>query len=189
MPIREALGRLEALGVLHVKPGAAGGAAIAQGEPDQFATALSVQFALIEVTAEEIFDARIAIETRAAELAAQHATAEDLARLEDLRRTIQKHDAEGRSAVETIIAFHHAIVAASGSRTLTALMHGLTQPLVSLYTLSPSRLTGKGTRYRGLSDILASIKAKDSRGAHERMHDHLVAQRDRIVSDLAIASE
>jgi GntR family transcriptional repressor for pyruvate dehydrogenase complex len=185
MPIREALGRLEALGVLQVKAGATGGATIAQGEPDQFATALAVQFALIEATAEEIFDARIAIETRAAELAAQNATPEMIDRLEELLKAIKKRDAEGRPAVETILDFHTAIVETSGSRTLKALMHGLSQPLVSLYTTIPAQLTGKETRYRGLSGILARIKARDSKGAHERMHDHLVAQRDRIVKDIA----
>jgi DNA-binding FadR family transcriptional regulator len=185
MPIREALGRLEALGVLHVKAGASGGATIAQGEPEQFSTALAVQFALIEATAEEIFDARIAIETRAAELAAQNATPEVIEQLEELLRAIKKRDAAGKGAVQAILDFHNAVVDASGSRTLRSLMHGLNQPLLSLYTEVPPQLTGKTTRYKGLSDILARIKERDSKGAHERMHDHLVAQRDRIVRDLA----
>lgn len=189
MPIREALGRLEALGVLQVKAGAAGGATIAQGEPDQFATALAVQFALIEATAEEIFDARIAIETRAAELAAQKAAPEAIARLEDLLKAIKKHDAEGRPAIETILQFHDAVVDASGSRTLKALMHGLHQPLISLYSEILPQLTGKTTRYRGLSEILKRIREGDSRGAHERMHDHLVEQRDRIVRGIAALAQ
>lgn len=185
MPIREALGRLEALGVLHVKAGASGGATIAQGEPDQFATALAVQFALIEANPEEIFDARIAIETRAAELAAKNATPAMIAELETLLGAIKKRDAAGRNAVKAILDFHNAVVEASGSRTLKSLMHGLNQPLLSLYTEVPPQLTGKTTRYRGLSDILKHIKEGDSRAAHERMHDHLVTQRDRIVKDLS----
>lgn len=187
MPIREALGRLEALGVLHVKAGATGGATIAQGEPEQFSTALAVQFALIEATAAEIFDARIAIETRAAELAAQNATPEMIAGLEEILKSIKKRDAGGKSAVQTILDFHNAIVEASGSRTLKSLMHGLNQPLLSLYTEVPPQLTGKTTRYRSLSEILSLIREGDSKGAHERMHDHLVAQRDRIVRDLDAA--
>lgn len=189
MPIREALGRLEALGVLSVKTGAAGGATIAQGEPDQFATALAVQFALIEATAEEIFDARIAIETRAAELAAQEATPDVVADLDAKLAEIKQADVQGREAIDRILAFHDALVEASGSRTLRALMHGLEQPLISLYASVPGQLTGKGTGYRGLTDILDCIKAGDSRGAHERMHDHLVAQRDRIVRDLAALAQ
>jgi GntR family transcriptional repressor for pyruvate dehydrogenase complex len=185
MPIREALSRLEALGVLNVKQGAGGGATIAQGAPDQFATALAVQFMLIEATVEEIFDARIAIETRAAELAAEQATAEDIAALERTYATVQAGGDDGRPAIQRVLDFHLALVDAAHSRTLKALMHGLDQPLISLYLDPKIELAGGAGRYRGLGDILDRIKQHDRAGAREKMHDHLVAQRSWVVGRLA----
>lgn len=185
VPIREALGRLEVLGVLKVKRGVGGGATIAHGEPDQFATALAVQFLLIEATVEEIFDARIAIETRAAELVAEKVTAEDLAALEQLYERIKSQDAGGRAAVQNILDFHVLLVEASQSRTLKALMHGLDQPLVSLYLHPGLELAGKADQYRGLGEILQRIKQGDAPGARECMHSHLVSQRTWLAARLA----
>jgi len=187
MPIREALGRLEALGVIKIKAGAGGGATIAEGEPDQFATALAVQFMLIEATVEEIFDARIAIETRAAELAAEKAGPEELAVLDEIYGRISGGQATGREAVQNILDFHVAVVDASQSRTLKALMHGLDQPLVSLYLHPGIVLAGRAAGYRGLGTILDAIRDRDAPLARERMHDHLVAQRNWLAGRMAEA--
>ena len=51
--------------------GANGGARIAPGDPSRFADALAVQFKLVGISIEEMFDAQIAIEVMATELAAQ----------------------------------------------------------------------------------------------------------------------
>src|SRR6478752_657770 len=81
---RDALRTLEALGIVEIRMGKGGGARIAQGNPRLFAEALAVQLDLTGVSAAEIMDAQRAIETLAAELAAQHATAEDIAKLRSL---------------------------------------------------------------------------------------------------------
>jgi GntR family transcriptional repressor for pyruvate dehydrogenase complex len=187
MPIREALGRLEALGVLKIKAGAGGGATIAEGAPDRFATALSVQFMLIEATVEEIFDARIAIETRAAELAADKATPDDIATLTEIYERINAGDSAGRDAVQNILDFHVAVVDASQSRTLKALMHGLDQPLVSLYLHPGIVLAGRAAKYKGLLTILDAIRNRMPVVARETMHDHLVSQRNWLAGRMAEA--
>jgi len=187
MPIREALGRLEALGVIKIKAGAGGGATVAEGAPDQFATALAVQFMLIEATVEEIFDARIAIETRAAELAAEKATEEEIARLNEIYSRISAGEATGRDAVQNILDFHVALVDASQSRTLKALMHGLDQPLVSLYLHPGIVLAGRAAGYRGLGTILQALRDRDPVAARERMHEHLVTQRTWLAGRMAAA--
>ena len=72
---RDALRTLEALGIVEIRMGKGGGARIAQGNPRLFAEALAVQLDLTGVTAAAIMDAQRAIETLAAELAAENATA------------------------------------------------------------------------------------------------------------------
>ena len=78
---RDALRTLQALGIVDIRMGKGGGARVARGNPRLFAEALAVQLDLTGVSAAEIMDAQRAIETLAAELAAEHATAADHAKL------------------------------------------------------------------------------------------------------------
>src|SRR5215204_2613533 len=87
---RDALRTLQALGIAEIKMGKGGGARVARGNPRLFAEALAVQLDLTGVSAAEILDAQRAIETLAAELAAENATDEDIARL---RQSIADADA------------------------------------------------------------------------------------------------
>ena len=181
VPIREALGRLEALGVVTIKTGAGGGATIAEGRPDQFATALAVQFMLVQVSVEEIFDARIGIECRAAQLAAELATD---AEIEELRRLLAKVMAPNlsrRASVERILAFHGAIVEASRSRTLITLMHALEHALLNLFNAVEPDAAAKTLRYEGLQGILERIAARDGEGAFTAMRGHLMNRRQSMI--------
>src|SRR5215210_2453844 len=81
---RDALRTLQALGIAEIKMGKGGGARVARGNPRLFAEALAVQLDLTGVSAAEIMDAQRAIECLAAELAAEHATEADIARLRQL---------------------------------------------------------------------------------------------------------
>src|SRR3954453_7590755 len=81
---RDALRTLEALGIAEIRMGKGGGARVARGNPRLFAEALAVQLDLTGVSAAEIMDAQRAIECLAAELAAENANDEDIARLRQL---------------------------------------------------------------------------------------------------------
>jgi len=184
VPIREALGRLEALGVVNIKTGAGGGATIAEGEPDQFATALAVQFTLVGVSAGEMFDARIAVESRAAELAATNLTDEELA---ELRRTYDEIaiGRAGRAAALRILAFHRAIVEGSRSRTLITLMHAIEHAMLNLYVEAWPRGEGHLPHgYDALGRILERLEARDSEGAMQAMRRHLLARRQSVLDQL-----
>src|SRR3982074_2238381 len=78
---RDALRTLQALGIADIKMGKGGGARVSRGNPRLFAEALAVQLDPTGVTPAEIMDAQRAIECLAAELAAENATDEDIARL------------------------------------------------------------------------------------------------------------
>jgi DNA-binding transcriptional regulator YhcF (GntR family) len=68
---RDALRTLEALGIVEIKVGAGGGARIARGDPRRFAEALAIQLELAGTDVAEIMDAQRAVESLAAELAAE----------------------------------------------------------------------------------------------------------------------
>lgn len=184
VPIREALGRLEALGAVTIKTGSGGGVTVAEGDPDRFALALAVQLMLVKVDPGDVFDARIAVECRGVELAAAQITDAELARLRALLDRISE-GRTGRAQVERILRFHSAIVTASQSALLVMLMHGLEHALLNLYLeASPEHAGAAPHGYTNLERILARLQARDAEGALLAMRTHLVRQRERVVDRL-----
>jgi GntR family transcriptional repressor for pyruvate dehydrogenase complex len=184
VPIREALGRLEALGAVRIKTGAGGGVTVAEGDPDLFAIALTVQLMLVKVTPGEMFDARIAVECRGVELAAEHITTEELDGLQALFDQIATGQT-GRPAVERILHFHSRIVDASRSRMLITLMHGLEHALLNLYLeASPDHAGAAPRGYNNLRKLIACLRARDVEGASATMRAHLLRQRAQVMDQL-----
>src|SRR5467141_1887807 len=115
---RDALRTLEALGIVEIRMGKGGGARIARGNPRLFAEALAVQLDLTGVSAAEIMDAQRAIETLAAELAAEHATPADH---DKLRRLLDEAAAiidDTPAYTRSCRDFHLAVAEASHNRVL-----------------------------------------------------------------------
>jgi GntR family transcriptional repressor for pyruvate dehydrogenase complex len=179
---RDALRTLQALGVVEIKVGAGGGARIARGNPALFAEALAVQLTLAGISVREMMDAQRAIETTAAELAAENATADDLARL---RASLAEHEAtigDDAAYTRTCMRFHLAVAEASQNRVLVA-------QLLSLQHVSwPAQnrtLTAPVARHiievhRQLVDV---IEARDAAAARRLMDDHVKMIRTRRVSE------
>ena len=181
---RDALRTLQALGIAEIKMGKGGGARVARGNPRLFAEALAVQLELTGVEVREIMDAQRGIECIAAELAAENATAQDIAKLrallEDAENKIDDVDGLTRSSRD----FHLAIAEASHNRVLVA-------ELISLQHVSwPTRnrtLTPPVARHivdvhRELVDL---IEARDAAAARRLMDDHVKMIRARRVTEHA----
>src|SRR5262249_45491628 len=115
---RDALRTLEALGIVEIKVGSGGGARIAQGNARLFAEALAVQLDLAGVTTAEIMDAQRAIECLAAELAAENATADDIAKLRGLLDDAEEMLDDVDAFTENGRQFHLAVAEASHNRVL-----------------------------------------------------------------------
>src|SRR5215472_1507624 len=115
---RDALRTLEAQGVVEIKVGSGGGARVAQGNARLFAEALAVQLDLTGVTTAEIMDAQRAIECLAAELAAENATADDIARLRSLLEAAEGLLDDVAAFTDNGRQFHLAVAEASHNRVL-----------------------------------------------------------------------
>jgi GntR family transcriptional repressor for pyruvate dehydrogenase complex len=181
---RDALRTLEALGVVAIRMGAGGGARVARGNPHLFAEALAVQLELTGVEVREIMDAQRAIECVAAELAAENATAEDIAKLRRLVAESEAHIDDVDALTRLSRDFHLAIAEASHNRVLVA-------ELISLQHVSwPTRnrtLTPPVARHivdvhRELVDL---IEARDAAATRRLMDDHVKMIRARRVSERA----
>src|SRR5215203_2611953 len=115
---RDALRTLQALGIAEIRMGKGGGARVAHGNPRLFAEALAVQLDLTGVTAAEIMDAQRAIECLAAELAAENATASDIARLKTCLADAKAKLSDVPAFTESCRDFHLAVAEASHNRVL-----------------------------------------------------------------------
>src|SRR5438067_12777654 len=115
---RDALRTLQALGIADIKMGKGGGARVSRGNPRLFAEALAVQLDLTGVSAAEIMDAQRAIETLAAELAAEHATPTDHASLKRLLAEAETMIGDTPAYTRSCRDFHLAIAEASHNRVL-----------------------------------------------------------------------
>jgi DNA-binding FadR family transcriptional regulator len=157
MAMRDALRSLEAGGVVDIRVGARGGVFIAQGNPDRFADALAIQFKLVGITVEEMFDAQIAIEVMATELAAERADDGDLQRLravlDELRALTQSPMTSAAASRFThgSMRFHEALVEASHNRALVAQFRALAVVLEPVY--------GRRTTDEVAKRVVASHKA------------------------------
>lgn len=182
---RDALRTLEALGIVEIRMGKGGGARIAQGNPRLFAEALAVQLDLTGVSTSEIMDAQRAIETLGAELAAENATAADVAKLRALLRQAEESIGDLDAFTRLSRDFHLAVAESSHNRVLVV-------QLISLEHVSwPRRnVTATPKLARHILEIhtkLADlIELRDAAGARALMDDHVkmirarrVAERDR----------
>ncbi len=179
---RDALRTLQALGIAEIRMGKGGGARVARGNPRLFAEALAVQLDLAGVSAAEVMDAQRAIETLAAELAAEHASAADHARLhrlnDEAEAQIDNADAFTRKARE----FHLAVTEASQNRVLVVQFLSLNH----ISWPSQNRTLTPEVAHRVLSvhrELASLIEMRDVTGARRLMDDHVKMIRARRVSE------
>jgi GntR family transcriptional repressor for pyruvate dehydrogenase complex len=179
---RDAFRTLEALGIADIRMGKGGGARVARGNPRLFAEALAVQLDLTGVTAAEIIDAQRAIECLAAELAAENATDQDIARL---RQSVAEADASiGDIARFTQLGaeFHLAVAEASHNRVLVVQLISLQH--VSWPRRNPTLTPKVMRRIQDVhKELLALIEIRDAAGARRLMDDHVKMIRARRVSE------
>ena len=182
MVARDALRTLEGLGIVEISRGAGGGARITRGYPQLFAEALAVQLELADIEREEIMTAQGAVEGLAAELAARHATSDQVALLKKLliqaEGLLDDLDAFTRLSLQ----FHLGVAEASHNRVLH-------YQLISLQHVSwPSR---NRTLNRAVAKkileahrkLVALIEARDAGGARQFMEAHVGMIRERRVAE------
>lgn len=171
MSIRDALRSLEAMGIVDIKMGSKGGATIAEGHSERFADSLAIQLILIGVSKDDVLEARAAIESMAANLAAKHATPMDKQRMSDLLdAAAEKLDdpAETRRLGEE---FHMAVAEAAHNKVLVAQLKAFRDVL-----WEPDNLPGREKAKRILhvhSAIFEYIERGEHGEAGESMAEHL----------------
>jgi GntR family transcriptional repressor for pyruvate dehydrogenase complex len=179
---RDALRTLEALGIVEIRVGAGGGARIARGDPRRFAEALAVQLELAGTDVAEIMDAQRAVECFAAELAAEHATKDDFARLNALNDAADRLLDDAAGFTKNGADFHLAVAEASHNRVLVVQLQSLQH--VSWPTRNPTLNREVAAHVVAAHRELARlIEIRDPAGARRLMDDHVKMIRARRVAE------
>lgn len=175
IPVREAMKRLEAEGLVQLRPHA--GAIVTQLEREDVV---------------QIFETRLAVEAFAARLAAVNATADDIRHLRDLIRDMNEC-VDGRDALRYGVLnreFNTVVSQASRNRYLIDTirrLQALTDRARALFLWDPERLARSNREHARIVDL---IERHDAAAVEMLVHQHrkdgfdtFLAALDRVTSD------
>ncbi len=178
--LREALKKLEAIGIIEIKHGS--GVYVKGGQDVLLVTNPVYGKAISKKLLLDLIEARIPIEVKAVGLAATQATSEQLDNLEKLLREAEENIDNDAVLSTTNMAFHREIAVASGNAVLAQLQEVLT----NLFQLEQRVILGiYGSRegdheeHVGIWEALCEHDAKLAQG---RMQAHLEGVRDMLLS-------
>ncbi|MEL7278340.1 MAG: GntR family transcriptional regulator [Pseudomonadota bacterium] len=155
-PVREALRRLEAEGIIEHRPRL--GAVIRS---------------LSHAEVVELYEMRVVLERTAAEMAAQHAVAAEIDQLEDLNAAIAQETDQPHRAAAINQDFHRGIYLATRNRFLLESARALNNAMM---LLGPTTLADEAritTVVAQHQEIVAAIRARDAAAAGAAAEAHL----------------
>lgn len=162
--LREALRFLELHGVLSIKSGPGGGPVIETPNGRHFASTLALMLQFVGARFRSIVETRWVVEPGIAALAAERASAEDLAALRQCLEAMREQVHDGRRFQEENRRFHDLIAFASGNpvfRFLLPALHWISDGAAVEYSERERRRVLRGTRA-----VLDAIAARDATAAY-----------------------
>lgn len=129
---------------------------------------------MLEVTFDELWNVAIATEPLAAELAAQHADADDVAALGDIQRALLAAVGQGQASAEIDTAFHSRVAAASKNRVLQMAREPIGFLLYrGIDLLIPKLPQAMSRQVVAHHNVIEAIRAKDPPTARLWMKRHI----------------
>ncbi len=135
----------------------------------------------------DIFEIRAVLEALAAERAARHITAEEIAQLEKLTDALEAATRAGgddlfREFADFNNRFHKVVLNASRSRQIVQVLEHLIEIPLMLHKRFEGTLIGNLERtIRHHRALITALKAKDSKWAHAEMTAHLMSARSSLL--------
>ncbi len=191
MAARDALRSLAAMGIVEIRMGSRGGAWVAAGNPERLADALAIQLRLIGLTPEELLDAQSAMSVVAAELAAAHATADDVERLRTAARAAELAVDDPLAFTTASLLFHEAVVQASQNRVLVAQFRALESVLRPLLVANTTAVVSRRL-LKSNAALIKAITAGDVGNAGQLMRERVAGIRSKVLgpsTDVAAATK
>lgn len=176
MAMRDALRTLSATGVIEIRRGSGGGIRVAAADLGRFADALAIQLTLLGVSRADLIEAQIASEAMITRLAAERATATDVAQLRAKLDAALDGITDGVAFARRLAAFHTELARIAGNVALSVMLRGILQLLETGYgaDTTPLRARGVLAKYHVVVDFIAG---GDVEGAASGMRKHLESVR------------
>lgn len=177
--LREALRKLEALGVITIRHGS--GVYVEKNQDTLLMTNPVYMGTISKKLMLDLVEARIPIEVQTVVLAAEHCTADHVKRMEKLLQEAGGQLDDDAVLTRTNMAFHRQVAVASGNAVLSQML----EVLANLFDKEQRTiLSVHGHRERDHDEhlgILEALKAHDGALAKERMRVHLEGVRNALL--------
>lgn len=190
VPVREALKKLEGLGVISINHG---GKTLIKG--------LGV-LPLIEIfdhaqeldssSLEDLTEARLFFEVGAARLAALRATPEDIQHMKDICKKMTHDIGNQNQAIDDSLAFHLALSKSSKNKTISNFMIMVVDLQRESREISMCHFEGQDLSVKDHIKILECIERGDSEGAAIEMNRHLILRgpcKERLIGLLPVKEQ
>ncbi len=129
---------------------------------------------MLEVSFNELWSVAVATEPLAAELAATHAEADDLAALDKIHAALVAAEGDSKATIELDTAFHSSIAAASKNRVLQLAREPIGFLLYSGFdVLIPKLPQAMPRQVVAHAKIIEAIRNRDPASARDWMHRHI----------------
>ena len=169
--VREALKLLTLSGLLEAKRG--NGTYVTRNFNNFISTQIKWPLLLNVTEVDRIVEGREALETKAASLAAQRATLEEIEKISVFQQLLEIEGRDIERETEIDLKFHHAIAKASHNEVLWRLMLSLQDILreyIALSNQNTDRIESTVAEHRAIYDAIASRSPKE---AEQAMIKHL----------------
>ena len=181
--IREAIGALELIGLITVRPGH--GTHISES-PDKLPSK-SIGLSLLAIGQDKIrefVEARIELEQVIVRLAAERATDEDITEIRVMQKKLKEAVKRGRKIIETDLGFHIALAKASHNSVLTRLLNELRQPI--RHWMEPRVRSDREFNLviEHHEKIIKAIEARDPEAAQSALRKHLELAGEKLIEAL-----
>lgn len=182
--VRCGLKALAAMGILVSRRGA--GTFIADGPPNLGGESLGLIAALHGLTIDEMFDARLLLETGVAALAAEHATPEQVATMADEVSEMFASLDDPQTFLRHDVRFHRVVAAGCGNRVLGALVEMVAGQFYEQRRETASMGRDLHESAEEHRRIFRAIRKRDAAAARQAMGDHLRrSQSTQVLESLA----
>ncbi|WP_099827766.1 FadR/GntR family transcriptional regulator [Oceaniglobus indicus] len=187
--IREAMRLLQAQGLVVTKTGPRGGSFVGKVSKDRAHALLANYFYFQNVSIDDIYQVRIALEPENAAAVAGHLSADQIGELEEIlaRYAAPARDADEERAQHIDSLRFHARLASFGQNALLGFFIGFMAQILTdltvykrLYSERNLELWRRGLRHQ--TDLVAALRRGDADAARSIMRDHMETAR-RMMED------
>lgn len=178
--LRQALKVLEILGVITQRVG--DGSYLNSNVAAILSVPLEFLFLLDDTTVEDLTELRLLMEPGLARLAAQRATAADVAMLRQSIRDLENSSNDKLKLVSSDLLFHRAIFQASKNRTAGNLFHNIHRAMAKMMLVT-SQLVELEHTLAFHKPIMQAVEDRDGELAARLMQEHLEDARELLISE------